>query len=157
MADSKFDLENPSSRLWVRSKFNVTKWVQLPIDSHPFHSMSTGPPIPGIWLFKIWLWTSKVKVIAQYHKMDPTSYQLTSLGITGPKTISPPSYQGWLNNAACNGPDSLHLPWDPYNCSLWVPQHLRWIIPNFFSATESTSVHKWLGGLPKPFMLRHPV
>ena len=35
---SKFDLEKASSR----SQFKVTQWVQHPIVSHPFHSMSTG-------------------------------------------------------------------------------------------------------------------
>ena len=34
---SKFDLENPRSRSWLRSKLKVTKWVWHPIDSHPFH------------------------------------------------------------------------------------------------------------------------
>ena len=46
----KFDLENPRSRSWVRSKFKVTTWVQHPTDSHPF--MSIHPLICIIELFK---------------------------------------------------------------------------------------------------------
>ena len=49
---SKFDLENPRSRSWLRWKFKVTKWVYHPIDSHPFRSMSIGPPIPEIQHFQ---------------------------------------------------------------------------------------------------------
>ena len=49
---SKFDLENPRSRSWVRWTLKVTAWVQHSIDSHPFNSMSTGHPIPEIWLFQ---------------------------------------------------------------------------------------------------------
>ena len=51
--------------------------------SHPFHSMSNGPPIPNIWLFEIWPWKSKFKIIGevkdQGHRVDPASYRLTSL------------------------------------------------------------------------------
>ena len=49
---SKFDLENPRSRSWVRGKLKVTTWVQYSIDSHLFNSMSIGHPIPEIWLFQ---------------------------------------------------------------------------------------------------------
>ena len=49
---SKFDLENPRSRSWVRGKFKVTILVQQSIDSHPFDSMSIGNPIPGIQHFQ---------------------------------------------------------------------------------------------------------
>ena len=45
-AISIFYLENPRSRSWVRSKFEVTTCVQHSIDSHPFRSMSIGHPIP---------------------------------------------------------------------------------------------------------------
>ena len=48
---SKFDLENPRSRSWLRSNLKETKWVWHPIDSHPFHSMSIYPPIPEIQHF----------------------------------------------------------------------------------------------------------
>ena len=51
-AFSYFDLENPRSRSWVRWTLKVTTWVQHSIDSHPFHSMSIGHPIPEIWLFQ---------------------------------------------------------------------------------------------------------
>ena len=49
---SKFDLEIQGSRSWVRSQFKVTMWVLHPIDSHPFRSMSMGPPIPDIQHFQ---------------------------------------------------------------------------------------------------------
>ena len=47
---SKFDLENPRSRSWVRGKLKVTTWVQHSIDSHsllfhvnlPSHSWDTA-------------------------------------------------------------------------------------------------------------------
>ena len=45
---SKFDLENPRLRLWKKWTLKVTTWVQHSIDSHPFHSMSIGHPIPEI-------------------------------------------------------------------------------------------------------------
>ena len=48
----KFDLENPRSRSWTRSKIKVTKWVRLPTDSRPFLSMSIGHPTPGIQFFQ---------------------------------------------------------------------------------------------------------
>ena len=51
-AFSKFDLENPRSRSWVRGKLKVPTWVQYSIDSHLFNSMSIGHPIPEIWLFQ---------------------------------------------------------------------------------------------------------
>ena len=51
-AFSKFDLENQGSSSWVRSQFKVTLWVQHPIDSHPFRSMSIGPPILEIQHFQ---------------------------------------------------------------------------------------------------------
>ena len=52
MTFSKFDLETQGSRSWVRSQFKVTMWVQHPIDSHPFRSMSMGHPIPESHLFQ---------------------------------------------------------------------------------------------------------
>ena len=48
----KFDLENPRSGSWVRSKFKVITWVQHPIDSHPFGSISIHRLIPMIELFQ---------------------------------------------------------------------------------------------------------
>ena len=40
------------SRSWVTSKFKVTMWVQHPIDSHPFRSMSIWHPIAELRLFQ---------------------------------------------------------------------------------------------------------
>ena len=48
----KFDIENSRSRSWVRSKLKVTTWVKHSVDSHPFGSMSIGPPIPEIQHFQ---------------------------------------------------------------------------------------------------------
>ena len=48
----KFDLENPRSRFWVRSKFNLTARFQHPIDSHPLGFTSIHPIIPMIESFK---------------------------------------------------------------------------------------------------------
>ena len=50
-AFSKFDLENPRSRSWLRWTLKVTTWVQHYIDLHPFRSMSIYHPIPEIRLF----------------------------------------------------------------------------------------------------------
>ena len=65
----KFDLENPRSRSWVRSKFKVTTWVQHPNDSHPFGSMS-------IRLF-LWylprIWPSVTDMQLYYHARYPTN------------------------------------------------------------------------------------
>ena len=47
-AISIFYLENPR----LRSKFEVTMWVEHSIDSHPFSSMSIGRPIPEIQIFQ---------------------------------------------------------------------------------------------------------
>ena len=49
---SKSDLENPRSKSWLSSKLKVTKWVQHPIDWHPFRSMSIGLSIPEIQHFQ---------------------------------------------------------------------------------------------------------
>ena len=40
------------SRVKVMGEFKVTMWVSHPIDSHPFCSMSIGPPIPEIQHFQ---------------------------------------------------------------------------------------------------------
>ena len=82
-AFSKFDLENQGSRLWLRSQFKVTMWVQHPIDSHPFCSMSIGHPIPELWLFQNL--TLKIKGQGhgwghvQSHNVGLAYYRLTSL------------------------------------------------------------------------------
>ena len=51
-AISKFDVENSRSMSWVRSKLKVITWVQHSVDSHPFHSMPIGHPIPELWLYQ---------------------------------------------------------------------------------------------------------
>ena len=51
-AFSKFDLENPRSRSWVRWTLKVTTWVEHSVDSYPFHSTSIRHPIPEIRLFQ---------------------------------------------------------------------------------------------------------
>ena len=51
-AFSKFDLENPRSRLWKRWTLKVTTWVQHSMDSYPFRTMSIGHPIPKLQLFQ---------------------------------------------------------------------------------------------------------
>ena len=63
----------------MRSKFKVPKWIRLPIDSHPFHSISIGHPIPGIRLFKKMTKKTNVKSIAHGHIVGPTSYLLISV------------------------------------------------------------------------------
>ena len=45
------DIEKTRSNSCVRSQFKVETWVQYPIDSHPFGSMSIRPLIPMIELF----------------------------------------------------------------------------------------------------------
>ena len=52
IAIEKFDLENSRSRSWLRWTLKVTPWVQHSMDSHPFRSMSIGPPIPEIKHFQ---------------------------------------------------------------------------------------------------------
>ena len=61
----KFDLENPRSSSWLRSTLKVTKWVRLPIDSHPFRSMSIGPHSWDTDFCKIRPWKSKVRSYPQ--------------------------------------------------------------------------------------------
>ena len=82
---SKCDLENPRSMSWVRGTLKVTTWVQHSIDSHPFHSMSIGHPIPEIWLFQ----NSTLKIQGQgqsqmtmmLHNYRPRQFHRTSNGI----------------------------------------------------------------------------
>ena len=66
---SKFDLENLGSRSWVKSHFKVTMWVQHPIDSHPFRSMSIGHPIPKLRLLQ----NLTLKIKGQGHGWGHTS------------------------------------------------------------------------------------
>ena len=69
MTVSKFDLENQGSRSWVRSQFKVTMWVLHPSDSHPFHSVSIGHPIPELWLFQ----NLTLKIKGQGHEWSHSS------------------------------------------------------------------------------------
>ena len=62
IAISKFDLENPSSRSYLK----VTYYVQYPIDSHPFHSMQIGFPVPEIQQFQ----KLTLKIQGQGHGWD---------------------------------------------------------------------------------------
>ena len=75
VAFSKFDLENLGPR-W--SRYKVTKWVRLPINSHFFVPCQSAIPFLGYGLFKIWPCISKVKVITQGRTVGPISYRLTS-------------------------------------------------------------------------------
>ena len=84
----KFDLENLKSKSWVMSKFKLTNWIQHPIDSHPFVSMSIHPLVPMIELiFKISPSKSKVKVIAQDDIVGITSYRMHCGPIGSPLCI----------------------------------------------------------------------
>ena len=82
-AISKFDIENSRLRSWVRSKLKVATWVQHSVDSHHFHSILIGHPIPELWLFQ----NLTLKVKGQGHgwghtlksNVGLTSYRLTSL------------------------------------------------------------------------------
>ena len=77
-AISKIDLEDPRSRSWVRSKFNVT----MSLASYrltPLVPCQLIVPFLRYSIFKIWPWKSKVKVIAQGHNMGPRFSRLTSL------------------------------------------------------------------------------
>ena len=82
-AFSKFDLENPRSRSWVRWTLKVTTWVQHSIDSHPFNSMSICHPIPEIRLFQNLTLKIQIKVMGEgnveSHKVGVTYHRLTSL------------------------------------------------------------------------------
>ena len=80
---SKFHLENPRSRSWVRSKSKATKRARLSIDSHTFRSMSIGPPIPVMQLFK----NLTLKIQSQghmslmLHNYRPGQFHRTSNGV----------------------------------------------------------------------------
>ena len=82
-AFSKFDLENQGSRSWVRSQFKVTMWVKHPIDSHPFHSMSIGPPIPEIQHFQNLTLKTKGQgqMTLMLHNYSSRQFHRTSNGI----------------------------------------------------------------------------
>ena len=52
MPFSKYDLENPRSRSWVRWTLKVTTWVQHSLDLHPLCPMSIHHHIPQIRLIQ---------------------------------------------------------------------------------------------------------
>ena len=94
-AISIFYLENPRSRSWVSSKFEVTMWVWHSIDSHLFCSMSIGHPVPEIRLFskfdlenprsRSWL-KSKLKVTKWvWHAIDSHPFRSMSMGLPIPE------------------------------------------------------------------------
>ena len=79
-AFSKFDLENPRSRSWV-------KWTQSGCNilstNIPFLPCQSAILFLRYDFFKIWPWKSKVKVMGkgnvESHKVGVTSYRFTSL------------------------------------------------------------------------------
>ena len=75
-------LENLMSRSQMTSKFKVTQWVKHPIDSHPFRSMSMGPPILEIRLFQNFTLKIYAQGHIQHHIVGPTSYQPTLLSMS---------------------------------------------------------------------------
>ena len=85
---SKFDLENPMPRSWVRWTLKVTTWVQHPIDSHRFYSMSMGPPIPEIQHFQ----NFTLKVQGQGHSWRPHSRYQNPINISLPFRVDEPSH-----------------------------------------------------------------
>ena len=66
----RFNLENPRSWSWVKSKFKVTTWVPHPINSHPFGSMSIHPLVAMIELF----WNLTFKIQGQSHSWRSHSW-----------------------------------------------------------------------------------
>ena len=88
---SKFDLENLRSRSWKRWMLKVTTWVQHSIDSHPYHSMSIGHPIPEIRLFQ----NMTLKIQGQGHGWG----------------------QSWKTQSGCNIL-STHIPFVPCQSAL---------------------------------------
>ena len=87
----KFDIENSRSRSWVRSKFKVTTWVQLSVNSHPFRSMSIGHPISELRLFQ----NLTLKIKGQGHGWG----------------------QSWKSQHGTNI-QSTHLPFVPYGSGI---------------------------------------
>ena len=139
-AISIFYLENPRSRSWVRSKFEVIKRVWHSIDSHPFNSMSIGHPIPEIWLFSkfdlenprstSWKrWTLKVTTWVQ-HSIDSHPFHPMSIGHPIPEiqlfqnlTLKIQNQghgwgQSWKSLSGCNIL-STHIPFVP--CQSAIP------------------------------------
>ena len=54
---SKFDPQNPMSKLWIRSKVKVTQGKHQLVDSYPFRFKSSRSSVPEVKLFyQIWTW-----------------------------------------------------------------------------------------------------
>ena len=79
---SKFDLENPRSRSWVRGKLKSQYGSNILSTHIPFIPCQSAIPFLRYDFFKIWPWKSKVKVRVEVkvgsHKVGITSYWLTS-------------------------------------------------------------------------------
>ena len=63
-------------------------WIHI-----PFIPCQSATPLRGCSFFKIWLWKSKVKVIAQGHIVGSTSYWLTSLSFHVNRPTHPQLFQ----------------------------------------------------------------
>ena len=62
MTFSKFDLENPRSRSWVRGTLKVTKWCNILSTHTPFVLCQSVIPFLRYSIFKIWPSKFQVKV-----------------------------------------------------------------------------------------------
>ena len=75
-AISKTHLENPRWRSWVRSKFKSQCESNILLTHIPLVPCQSALPFLRYSIFKIWPWKSKVKVIAEGHKVGITPYRL---------------------------------------------------------------------------------
>ena len=75
---SIFYPENPRSKSWLRSKFEVTM-CHIRSTRIPFVPCQRALPFLRYSIFKIWPWKSKVNVIPEGHIVGTTPYQLISL------------------------------------------------------------------------------
>ena len=79
----KFDLENPRSWSWLRSKLKLKSGCNILWTHIPFVPCQSAIPFLRYSIFKIWPWTSKAKVMGvvnvEGHNMCPTLCRLTSL------------------------------------------------------------------------------
>ena len=82
-AISNTDLQNPRSMAWVRSKFKSQCESNILSTHISFVPCQSALPFLRYSSFKIWLWKSKVNVIAQGHKVGITPYRLISLSTVG--------------------------------------------------------------------------
>ena len=110
---SKFDLGNPRSRSWARSKFKVTKWVRLSIGSHSFRSIAISHPIPGIqFLSTVFIktrpWKPMLKLIAQ----------MVSGGSNVLSNHDP--FVPCLSLSDFENPSSMSWVWSKFKVTQWV-------------------------------------